>query len=845
MPSDASEFPTTSLLADQRSRWDRGERVPVEHFISKNPELRDNTEVLLDLIYAEVVLRREAGEKPTVDEYVARFPALAEAIRTQFEIDIVIDSGLTQPGHDRADDFQVFPQAPPGYEIIEEIGRGGMGVVYKARHRALDRLVALKMIRSGEFAEKEERLRFEAEARAVAKMSHPNVIQIFEIGDINGLPYLALEYVPGQSLADALRGDPFPLREAAALAATLARAVQHAHDTGIVHRDLKPANILLQKTRPEERTKAVNPPPIDKGHNAPWDTEVMSLGTESTQFDTEIVPKITDFGLVKQIGADGPTKTGDFLGTPNFAPPEQATGQSDLGPAADVYSLGAILYQMLTGRPPFVGATPLETLDQVRFSEPVPPSRLRPKLPRDLETITLTCLRKETARRYPSAAALADDIDRYLNGQIIEARPVGVLERVSKWCRRRPAIAGLLAFTILLATASLITVTVLWQQAASAHDAEKSARTDERGQRQRAESRSAELLIANARYAWLTDDLEGARQALSECPENLRTGQWRYLNRACEASKIIVPAGSNPVECTAISRDGTMLAGGSTGNRILVWETATGKELLNTQVPNRMARSIAFTDDGKLTALTTVVLPGSGKIREAHGTVVIDLANPRVRIPWEHPGRPPRMVFSRDGKHAAVIMTLTSNSAQLVHAATGDVVKQVDVKNSPSAMRNVAFSPDGLFFATSETPQTIRIWDVQTGLLNHTLQTQETFFGTNALALGRKGQAISVGLNTNGRTAELLLFNPNDEVHRLACAFTAVSEIVFSADGRWVASYGNSPSVIRIWDTKTGREEITLRGHPATVRSIAFRSDREQLVASYADGRVVLWTFER
>src|SRR5262245_4315370 len=209
MHGDAGETPTTSLLADQRSRWDRGERVPVEHFISNKPGLRDNTEVLLDLIYAEVVLRREAGEKPTVDEYVARFPALAEPIRTQFEVDIAIDSGLTHPGSGGADDFQVFPQAPPGYEILQEIGRGGMGVVYKARHRALDRLVALKMIRSGEFAEREERLRFEAEARAVAKLSHPNVIQIFEIDELNGLPYLALEYVAGESLADALRGDPF------------------------------------------------------------------------------------------------------------------------------------------------------------------------------------------------------------------------------------------------------------------------------------------------------------------------------------------------------------------------------------------------------------------------------------------------------------------------------------------------------------------------------------------------------------------------------------------------------------------------------------------------------------
>jgi serine/threonine protein kinase/WD40 repeat protein len=825
------------LLADQRSRWDRGERVPVEHFLSNKPGLRDNTEVLLDLIYAEVVLRREAGETPTVDEYVARFPALAEPIRTQFEVDFVIDSGMTHPGPGGADDFQVFPQAPPGYEILEEIGRGGMGVVYKARHRALDRLVALKMIRTGEFADRDDRVRFEAEARAVAKLSHPNVIQIFEIGELNGLPYLALEYVAGESLADALRGDPFSPRPAAMLAATLARAIQHAHEAGIVHRDLKPANILLQKATPEEaKTKSGDPPPIDKGRNAPWDTEVMSFGAEISQLDADVAPKITDFGLVKRIGADGPTKTGDFLGTPNFAPPEQATGQSDLGPAADIYSLGAILYQMLTGRPPFAGATPLETLDQVRFAEPVPPSRLRPKLPRDLETITLMCLRKETTRRYPSASALADDLDRFLNGQVIRARPVGTFERIGKWCRRRPAIAGLLAFTILLATASMVTVTVLWQQAAKARDAEGSARKDERGQRERAESRSAELLISNARYAWSTDDIDGARKALAECEESYRTDEWRYLNRACAASNLIVPPDSQPIECIAISRDGTMLAGSVNSNRIVVWDSTTGKELLSVFLPGRSARAITFTNDGRVAAMTTGASAASRKIaKDAYSVVFVDPANPRVRIPWEYPGRPFRMTIAPGGRHAGVIMENNSPSAKLIDATTGEVNQHINTLLPNASIRAISFSPDGQFFATSETPHELRIWDTRTGLLARNFSTRETFYGVNIHAAGPDGTSIAVGVQSTGLTTDLLLLNRNDDVRRFAANPSMLREIAYSMDGRWIATIGNATTVIRVWNAQTGQEEIIFRGHPSRVQSIAFRSD----------GRVVLWNLER
>jgi tetratricopeptide (TPR) repeat protein len=312
-----------------------------------------------------------------------------------------------------------------GYEVLGVLGRGGMGVVYRARHITLNRPVALKMILAGVHAGPGLRARFLAEAEAVARLQHPNIVQIYEVGEAGGCPYLALEYVDGGSLADRLRGTP-PARDAAGLVETLARAVHAAHEAGIVHRDLKPANVLLG--RGDKR------PACPPGRKL---TSEDACGYE---------PKITDFGLAKRLDDAGHTSTGAVLGTPSYMAPEQAAGRNkDLGPAADVYALGAILYEVLTGRPPFKGETPLDTLEQVRSREPVPPSGLRPKVPRDLETICLKCLRKEPGRRYASALVLADDLRRFRDGEPIAARPPGPAERALKWARRRPAVASLIA----------------------------------------------------------------------------------------------------------------------------------------------------------------------------------------------------------------------------------------------------------------------------------------------------------------------------------------------------------------------------------------------------------------
>jgi hypothetical protein len=284
------------------------------------------------------------------------------------------------------------PSAPPGYEIIREVGRGGMGVVYQARQVSLGRVVALKMILAGGHAADAARQRFRTEAEAIARLAHPGIVQIHEVGDYQGLPFFSLEFCPGGSLEKKLQRTPLPPVEAAELVASLARAMHVAHAKGVIHRDLKPANVLLAED-----------------------------GT----------PKITDFGLARKLDEVGQTATGSIMGTPSYMAPEQAEGRKDVGPAADVYALGAILYECLTGRPPFKAATALDTILQVVHDEPAPPRQLNPAVPRDLEAVCLKCLEKAPTRRYASAAELAEDIERFLAGDAVSALSSGLLDRLA------------------------------------------------------------------------------------------------------------------------------------------------------------------------------------------------------------------------------------------------------------------------------------------------------------------------------------------------------------------------------------------------------------------------------
>src|SRR5262245_25448441 len=322
-------------------------------------------------------------------------------------------------------------QQVPGYEVEAVLGCGGMGVVYKARQRALDRVVAVKMLPTDQIVGTEELGRFHRETAALACLRHPNIVRVYDAGEVEGRPYFAMELVEGGSLAQKLSGIPQPARQAAELLAVLAEAVEVAHQAGIVHRDLKPANVLL-----------------------------TADGT----------PKISDFGLARRLeGGDEVTRSGATVGTPSYMAPEQAEGRAGaVGPAADVYALGAILYECLTGRPPFRAESDLATVYQVVSQEPVPPSRLNPQVPRDLETICLKCLRKEPGLRYGSAAGMAEDLGRFLRGEAISARPEGVWHRLVRRVRRRPGLsAAVVAVTVL--TLALVGGSVwMWSERSAA-----------------------------------------------------------------------------------------------------------------------------------------------------------------------------------------------------------------------------------------------------------------------------------------------------------------------------------------------------------------------------------------
>lgn len=309
------------------------------------------------------------------------------------------------------------------YELLSPIAKGGMGVVYKARQRKLNRIVAVKMILSGHLADESDIERFYAEAEAAAALSHPNIVAIHEIGEVNGQHFFSMDYIEGQSLAALVQENPLPPRRAAELVQTIAEAVQFAHDNGVIHRDLKPANVLLDRRQR---------------------------------------PLITDFGLAKQVRSQSQrTMAGSIMGTPSYMPPEQAAGKTDqIGPWSDLYSLGAILYELLTGRPPFRAASPFETIRQVLDTEPPSPRLLNPGVPKDLETICLKCLQKERTRRYASAQELADELGRFLRGEPIRARPISQVERLWRLCRRHPVTASAIALAVLLLIGSLGVVTV-------------------------------------------------------------------------------------------------------------------------------------------------------------------------------------------------------------------------------------------------------------------------------------------------------------------------------------------------------------------------------------------------
>jgi WD40 repeat protein/serine/threonine protein kinase len=649
-----------------------------------------------------------------------------------------------------ADGAATYPEIP-GYEILGELGRGGMGVVYKARQADLNRFVALKMILAGAHAEPEHLARFRREAEAVAQLEHPHIVQIHEIGQHQGLPFFCLEFVEGGSLAARLAGTPQPARQAAALVETLAQAMQVAHERGIVHRDLKPANVLL-----------------------------TAAGE----------PKISDFGLAKRLGADaGQTQSGAIMGSPSYMAPEQAAGSiHDIGPASDIYALGAILYELLTGRPPFRAATVLDTLEQVRHQPPVPPRQLQPRTPRDLETICLKCLQKEIHLRYPSAAALADDLQRFLRGEPIQARPVGTLGRLRSWCRRNPS----LAFASSLAAAALVAGTIV-SSIFAVREAHRAADLQLKDQDLQAALQESRLRAANLALT----------QGLNLCEQGEVAKGILWLAHALELT---------PPEAVDLER---VIRANVAG-----WRPQVNP--LRAVLDHGYMHFVAFSPDGKQFVIC-----------KADGTVTVGdtLTGQPLGPPLRHRDRVWHAAFSPDGRTLA-----TASNDRMVGCwdiATG--VPRGKQRFHGDVVCGVAFSLDGKVLASGSFDQTACLWDVASGKKLHVLQHEGN---VSEVRFNPDGKTILTG--SDDHTARLWDIASGREVRRFTGHTGAIVFTAFSPDGRTLAT-ASMDSTARLWDVETGVQRGAPLRHDWQVRWLAFSPDGKTLVTGSHDFTARFW----
>jgi WD40 repeat protein/serine/threonine protein kinase len=709
--------------------------------------------------------------------------------------------------------------AVPGYEILGELGRGGMGVVYQARQLALQRTVALKMVLTGTHAGPKDLARFRAEAAVIARLQHPNIVQIYDVGEAAGRPYFALEFVAGGSLARHLDGTPQPVRPAAQLIETLARAVQAAHDNGVVHRDLKPANILLHKEegrRIKDEFTSVDPPSI----------------LDPSAF---LLPKITDFGVAKCVdgagevpGPGASTVTGEILGTPSYMAPEQAaTPRPPVGPAADVYALGAILYELLTGRPPFRGETPLETVLQVLHNEPVSVTRLQPGVPLDLETICLKCLQKDPRKRYTSAVELANDLHRFRNGEPIRARPPSALYRWGKFAQRNRALVAAVLGVLISLAAGAVTAGLFALRATEQRDrAEENARRADR-EKEAALRKAYYAHLAAAGAALRDDDVAAAARHLfsKDAPEKLRDWEWHHLHsrlddcwavvRAPDHGEMRLASGGEGIRLLAVGQDFRLLD--PDGGEVFRF-ARNGLAVVHVEHTRQGTRVLGYDEAGRL-----VVLDETGKAR-------LRLDPPPQRAPTV-------VAVSPDQTRLAVNWgeTEPTHPFGVYDLASGE--KRADCVGHPGYVMALAFSPDGRQVASAAEDHTVRLWDAATGAQLHVLS-------------GHTDKVLAVAYSPDG--ARVLTAAADGTVRQWAVATGKLAAVpyrghrhevhaaVYSPDGRRIAS-GDHDGTVRLWAAEDQEDVVVLHGHTEVVHQLAFSPDGRRLASAAQDGTARLW----